>query len=464
MTLPDGRPDVTTASVPPSPTSPRVAILSGGGALPLLIADSAAARGCDVHIVAIRGAADLTIERYPHTWVDFGEIGRMTSALRGPAARHGLGVVVIAGSVKRPDLMRLKPDAGLFRSLPELLRIVTAGGDDALLSRVIAFFERRGLVVVGAHDIAPELVLGQGPVGRHDMTAQACMDATLAQVVLAAIGDLDVGQAIVVENGRIAAIEGIEGTDRMLARAATRPARGHATLLKAPKPNQERRVDLPTIGPATIDAAAQAGIGGIAVLAGETLGLDRPGLVARADAAGMFVVGIQPDRAAAQSPRARTIGPEMLHTIGLVAPRAADRIDAALAAEAAQRLAPFDTGRAAATVRGHVLGIAAAEGPDAMIARIAVHPQWGLSRFRRRRGACAVRLEQPPHSDASWPDRLDAIANAGFAAAVLVGIDAHHVPPAWIDAADRLQLALLACRPDAATSSSGVATPPGAPA
>ena len=150
----------------------RVGILAGGGRLPLMIAESVAARGDGVHIVAIEGEADLEVARFPHTWVNWGQIGRMVATLRAEGATE----LVIAGGVTRPDLRRIRPDAGFFTSLPQIVRLL-AGGDDSVLSRVVRFFEGKGLTVRGVHEVAPDLLAGDG---RAEPIA-ALLDTTMSQ-------------------------------------------------------------------------------------------------------------------------------------------------------------------------------------------------------------------------------------------------------------------------------------------
>lgn len=406
-------------------TSPprHVAILAGGGDLPLQIAASVSARGGAVHIVAIRGEADASVEAYPHTWVNIAGARRMFSALQPPAGADG--VMVIAGAVTRPDLLKLRPDFGIIRVLVQVLGLITAGGDDALLTRAIRIFEREGLTVVGVQDVTPELLIGEGVLSAARPDAAAHADITRGQAVLAALGGLDVGQAIVVEDGKVLAIEGVEGTDRMLARLAEgRQANGRAVLLKAPKPRQERRVDLPTIGAKTVARAREAGIRGIAVVAGEAIGLQRSKMVATADAHGMFIAGVPTvpttDIAAHRGAIRSTRG----HT-----PRPGDIADMQKAFDAVHRLAPYDTGAAAAVVRGHVIAVSAAEGPHGLLQRASSLSQWGLRRFAGRRGAVAVRLDAK-FTLADAESLLPNIARAGFAALALVQTDA---PPANLE-------------------------------
>ena len=269
-------------------------IVAGGGRLPVAVARRAVGAGRPVHIVAIRGAADAEVTAFPHTWVEMGEVGRILAALRGAGCRE----LIIIGGVKRPDLWRQKYDLGCLVHLPLLLGL-TFGGDDTLLGRIIRFFELRGFVVRGAHEIAPELLAGEGALGRLRPGAGELADIETGCRVLEAIGGFDVGQACVVARGHVLAIEAAEGTDRMLMRCRELRqwgdgAAGHrrGVLVKRPKPGQELRVDLPTIGPRTVELAAEAGLKGLAVAGDGVLIAEREAVIARADALGLFVYGL----------------------------------------------------------------------------------------------------------------------------------------------------------------------------
>src|SRR5262245_24542504 len=192
----------------------RIGIPAGGGRLPLTIAESVIERGGSVHIVGIEGEAEPGIARFPHTWVNWGQVGRMVSTLR----KHA-DAMVIVGGVRRPDLWKLRPDWGFFVSLPRILEMM-AGGDDSVLSRVVRFFEAKGITVCGAHEVAPGLLAVSGPAGALSLDRQGLADAQLGFAVRAALGALDAGQAVVTEGGKVLAIEGAEGTDAMLRRVA----------------------------------------------------------------------------------------------------------------------------------------------------------------------------------------------------------------------------------------------------
>jgi DUF1009 family protein len=360
-----------------------IGILAGGGRLPLMIAESVVARGGTVHIVGIEGEADPAIARFPHTWVNWGQIGRMVTTLRGEGGRD----LVIAGAVTRPDLRRIRPDAGFFRSLPQIVRLL-GGGDDSVLTRVVRFFEANGLTVRGVHEVAPDLLADAGRLGSTALSEEDCADAGLGFAVRHALGPVDAGQAVVVARGRVLAIEGAEGTDGMLQRVASLPARRgldrrRGVLAKGPKPGQELRIDMPAIGPRTVEQAASAELAGVAVEAGAVLILDRSEAIRIADAQGCAVQGFA-GRSSDRGCRA-DVGrqPRTGRVIGRERPSRRDTGDIETGLAAVEGLAPFATGCGAVVVRRYVRAIEAAEGTTAMLERAAgLRRQWGL-RWRK---------------------------------------------------------------------------------
>jgi DUF1009 family protein len=366
----------------------RIGILAGGGRLPLTIAESVVARGESVHIVAIEGEADPEVARFPHTWVKWGQIGRMVATLRAKADR-----LVIAGGVKRPDLRRIRPDVGFFMSLPQILSLL-GGGDDSVLSRVVRFFEAKGLSVCGVHDVAPDLLAGAGRLGGVALTGEDEADAGIGFAVRQALGVVDAGQAVVVARGKVLAIEGPEGTDAMLQRVAALPGRRELTaprgvLAKGPKPGQELRVDMPAIGPRTIEQAACAGLAGVVVETGAVLVLDGGEAIRAADAAGCAVHGLEPRAIRPQPKVDAAIG----RVIGRLRPSRRDAVDIETGLAAVTALAPFATGASAVVVRRYVLAIEAAEGIMGTLERAATLRQWGL-RWHKV-GALVRRAEEP---------------------------------------------------------------------
>jgi DUF1009 family protein len=268
-----------------------LAIIAGGGALPIALAAAAAAQGRAVHVIGIRGEADAKISRFPHTWLKWGEVGKLFATLEGLGCRD----LVIIGSVSRPDLANVRFDFGAIKNLPFLLGL-GVGGDDQVLSSVVRFLEGKGYRVYGAGEVAPELLAAEGNLGPQTPSPDDRADIETGFRVVSALGRLDVGQAAVVVKGRVLAVEAAEGTDAMLVRCAELRKGGRrrglaGVLVKAPKPGQEERVDLPTIGPDTVEMAAQAGLAGIAVAAGRVLIADRDATIAAAGQHGLFLVG-----------------------------------------------------------------------------------------------------------------------------------------------------------------------------
>jgi DUF1009 family protein len=273
-------------------TEGALGILAGGGPFPGRVAEAAMRAGRRVFIIGLQDYAEPSvIGGFPHEYVRLGAAGRMLQLLRG----HGCRDLVLVGPVRRPSLLDLRPDAEGARILARIGRAAFSG-DDGLLAAVVRVFAEEGFRVLGAHEILTEAVAPPGLLGRIVPDAQAHADIARGVAVIHAMGAADVGQACVVQAGCVLAVEAIEGTDQMIARAGTlkRPGEG-GVLVKLVKPGQDRRADLPTIGPRTIDAAAQARLRGVAFEAGGTLITDRDACIAAADAAGLFLLSIDAD-------------------------------------------------------------------------------------------------------------------------------------------------------------------------
>ncbi len=266
-------------------------ILAGGGPFPGQVAAAAAAAGRRVFIVGFEDFAEAAvIAPYKHAIVRLGAAGRMLSLLRA----EGCQDLVLVGPVRRPSLLDLRPDAEGARILARIGRSAFSG-DDGLLAAVVRVLAEEGFRIIGAHEVLTSALGPAGQAGRVTPDAQALADIERGVAVLRALGVADVGQACVVQAGCVLAVEAIEGTDRMIARAAElrRPGPG-GVLVKLVKPGQDRRADLPTIGPRTVEAAAAAGLRGVAFEAGGTLVTDMAACVAAADRAGVFLVGVAP--------------------------------------------------------------------------------------------------------------------------------------------------------------------------
>jgi DUF1009 family protein len=269
-------------------------IIAGGGPLPGRVAAAAAASGRPVFVAGLEGYAEpAVIGGFPHEMVRLGAAGRIMAALRG----HGCADLVLAGPVKRPSLLDLRPDAEGARLLARIGRAAFAG-DDGFLAAIVRVLGEEGFQVLGAHEVLREALGPEGLLTRGAPDAAAMADIARGVAVLRALGSADVGQACVVQQGIVLAVEAVEGTDAMLARAGglARPGPG-GVLVKLVKPGQDRRADLPTIGPATLRNAGGAGLRGVAFEADGTILLDREGSIAAAEAAGLFLLGIKPDKA-----------------------------------------------------------------------------------------------------------------------------------------------------------------------
>jgi DUF1009 family protein len=280
------------------PSEP-IAIVCGGGALPAAVADAALGQGRAVFLLGLEGWADPdTLRRYPHAWVKVGQLGRGKRL----AAAAGCREVVFIGTVLRPAIRSLRLDWTALRLLPRIFRIFR-GGDDHLLSGFAQMVQEHGFRLVAAHEVAPDILAPVGALGKLTPAARDLEDAERGFALIDAMGPFDVGQAVVVADGRVLAVEAAEGTDRMLDRIAAlredgriKSARGVGVLVKAPKPGQDRRLDLPSIGPATVERVNAAGLAGIVVRAGAVQVADLSVTAARADAAGVFVAGLEATR------------------------------------------------------------------------------------------------------------------------------------------------------------------------
>ncbi len=271
--------------------STKLGILAGAGDLPGCLIAACRETRREVFVVAFEGfarAADVTPA--PHQWAGLGAMDRTIELLH----EAGVEEVVFAGAVARPSLRGLHLDERarkLFMALGD-----GGGGDNSLLSLLVKELEAEGFRVVGVDDIVTDLRAPLGSIGSLAPDADARADIAVAVRAARALGALDIGQAVVAQQGEVLGVEAAEGTDALLARCAGLRREGPGgVLVKLAKPGQERRVDLPTIGPRTVDGARRAGLRGIAVEAANSLVVERAEVARAADAAAIFVVGIAAD-------------------------------------------------------------------------------------------------------------------------------------------------------------------------
>ena len=268
---------------------PKLGIIAGGGGFPGLVIAACRAEGRPFHVLALTGHADpLVVGDAPVDWIRLGEAGS------GFARLHAAGVeeVVMIGPVRRPSLMELAPDlrtAGFFAKVG-----LKALGDDGLLRAVVHELESEGFRVVALDEVLADCLAPAGVYGRIAPDSQAEADIRRGLEVAAGLGALDVGQAVVVQQGIVLGVEAAEGTDRLIRRCAELKREGPGgVLVKVKKPNQDRRVDLPTIGMTTLCEAAATGLRGIAIEAAGALVLGRDAVIEEADRLGLFVTGVK---------------------------------------------------------------------------------------------------------------------------------------------------------------------------
>jgi len=280
---------VSSAGLTGDPLDGPLGIVAGGGRLPRRLIDSCRSRGRGVFVLALKGAAEPeAVVDVPHAWCRLGAAATALGLLRD----HGVTDLVLAGSVRRPTLAAVRPDWRAAKFFAKVgYRML---GDDGLLTAIVKELENEGFHVIGAHELLETAGVGEGPVGRFGPSPEADADIAFGIRIARALGALDIGQAVVVQQGLVLGVEAIEGTDALLRRCATLRRSGPGgVLVKLAKPGQEARVDRPTIGPRTVALAGEAGLQGIAIEAGATLVLDREDVIRVADGAGLFVVGVR---------------------------------------------------------------------------------------------------------------------------------------------------------------------------
>ncbi|MDV7338873.1 UDP-2,3-diacylglucosamine diphosphatase LpxI [Terasakiella sp. A23] len=268
----------------------KIGLLAGQGDLPKRIIDQCVKEGRPFHIIAFKNQTEPElVEGHPHTWVRLGAAGKTISILKEEQAT----TLLMAGRIQRPSMLSVRPDTWGLKFLAKTG--AGAFGDDGLLSRIITALEEEGFKVIGAHEILDDLLAPQGILGNVTPDVQAQKDVEKGMEIAHQIGALDIGQAVVVQDGLVIAVEAIEGTDNMLLRCKEHAREGlGGVLVKAKKPDQEKRADLPTIGIKTIHNAKAAGLRGIAVEANGSIIVDRENVIKEADKLGLFILGVKP--------------------------------------------------------------------------------------------------------------------------------------------------------------------------
>lgn len=268
---------------------PMLGIIAGGGNLPKQVIGACQKSGRPYYVLGIENQTNPEILLdVPHGWVRPGAVGRGFTLLR----ENKVEEVVMVGYYSRPSWSELRPD---FIGAQWLAKFVTKiGKDDGILRLVIQEFEKEGFRIIGVEDIiGTEIMAKEGVFGKHTPADTDWVSINRGLEVLHVLGKVDVGQSIVVQEGCVVGIEGMEGTDELMRRCqGLHPAGKGGVLVKIAKPRQDRRVDLPVVGERTIRVAIEEGIEGIAIQAGGVILLDQEKVIALADKAGLFIVGV----------------------------------------------------------------------------------------------------------------------------------------------------------------------------
>lgn len=267
----------------------KLAVLAGRGLLPAAVIEAATGNGQDVFVLAFEGETDpALIAGYDHAWVKLGAVGRTIKLLH----QASVDDVVLIGAINRPSFGDLNLDLRGVQLLAKL-GLKAAKGDDHLLSTIVRELEGEGFRVVGADEIIKPMLAPMGPITKAMPNDPMNGDIDLGFKVAMRIGELDIGQAVIVQRGRVLGVEAVEGTDALLARIKALDLQdAGGVLVKIKKPGQDRRADLPTVGDRTVRGAINAGLDGIAVHAGHCLLVNRDRMIEQADRAGLFITGI----------------------------------------------------------------------------------------------------------------------------------------------------------------------------
>lgn len=272
-----------------------IAILAGAGQLPIQLVNHLERTGQEVRILAFRGFAEAELQRRAHATVDLLDLKTIMSILEGwrPQA------VSLVGAVRRPGFSALLSAYSLLRNMHEVKEVITRG-DDQVLRGAVMLLEERGHRVVGAHELAPDLVASRSLIGKLTPNADDRETIGFGLDLLISLSAFDIGQGAVIARRHVLAIEGPEGTDRMMRRVmkmrqswfGLRRREEGGVLIKAAKRGQDLRVDMPTIGPRTVFEAAKAGLSGIAIGAGSTFVLEQEETLRTADRLGLFLIAV----------------------------------------------------------------------------------------------------------------------------------------------------------------------------
>ncbi|MFI3242150.1 MAG: UDP-2,3-diacylglucosamine diphosphatase LpxI [Alphaproteobacteria bacterium] len=270
----------------------KLCIIAGGGSLPQRLFNHCQNIKRDFFVLAIEGNAnpEFITEDVPHMWLKIGKAGTGFAKLK----ELEISELVMIGTIKRPTLKELVPDMKTAKFFAKIA--MKSLGDDGILKALINEFKEDGIKVIAIQDVLPEILIKKGVLGKHKPSKQNEADIKRAVEVATELGRLDVGQAVIVQEGLVLGVEGIEGTGELIKRCANYKRKGEdGIVLKLRKPQQDLRVDLPTIGPKTVEDAKAYGLKGICLHAGNGLIVDEEEAIKLANKLKIFIMGVDPN-------------------------------------------------------------------------------------------------------------------------------------------------------------------------
>ncbi|PIR38648.1 MAG: UDP-2,3-diacylglucosamine pyrophosphatase [Alphaproteobacteria bacterium CG11_big_fil_rev_8_21_14_0_20_39_49] len=266
----------------------KIGLIAGNGDLPEKIISQCINSGIDVFVILITDNLPSSISKVQSVKLNIGSVGKAIKTLKEEKVEQ----VVFAGGLKRPKLLSLSLDAGGIKLLARITK-AKFNGDNKLLTTVIGFFEDNGFEIVGADEILEDALVTMGQLGMVKPDQRQKEDIEVGKEIAKKIGELDIGQSVIVQDGVVIGVEAIEGTDGLIQRCSElQMEKKGGVLVKVKKPGQDSRVDLPTIGPVTIMKAYENGLSGIAVEAGGALIIDKEEVIKMADEYGLFLIGV----------------------------------------------------------------------------------------------------------------------------------------------------------------------------
>ncbi|MCM1324478.1 MAG: UDP-2,3-diacylglucosamine diphosphatase LpxI [Acetobacter sp.] len=269
----------------------KLGIIAGGGELPKKLLDWCVKHNRAYYALAIRGNAnnDYFTQNIAHEWIRIGQAGTGFKRFK----EEGVKEIVLIGTIKRPTFAELVPD---LRTTAFFAKLGAKSlGDDGILRALVKEIESEGMKVVGIQEVVPDLLAKSGILTKKKTDKDDEEDIRRGVEVAFELGRLDIGQSVVIQQGLVLGVEGVEGTDKLICRCADYARKGKSpVLVKLRKPQQDMRIDLPTIGTKTIENAHLSGFKGIAVHAGNTLIVNEEEVIKLANKYGMFIKGIIP--------------------------------------------------------------------------------------------------------------------------------------------------------------------------